>query len=71
MLGDGVYGAGMKSRTRHLDDAATAALTALERQALHAQLLGFEHPATDEAMTFEASLPDDLARLLTALENTR
>ena len=71
VLGDGVYGAGMKSRTRHLDDAATAALTALERQALHAQLLGFEHPATGEAMTFEASLPDDLARLLTALENTR
>ena len=40
VLGDPLYGAGMKSRTSHLDDAATAALEALARQALHAAVLG-------------------------------
>jgi 23S rRNA pseudouridine1911/1915/1917 synthase len=32
----------------------------LPRQALHAHTLGFEHPATGEAMDFEAPLPDDM-----------
>ena len=32
----------------------------LQRQALHACRLGFEHPVTGRAMTFHASLPDDL-----------
>ena len=36
LLGDPLYGAGMKSRASHLDDTATAALEALARQALHA-----------------------------------
>ena len=31
------------------------------RQALHAASLGFTHPATGEAMDFEAPLPDDMA----------
>jgi 23S rRNA pseudouridine1911/1915/1917 synthase len=34
----------------------------LQRQALHAQRLGFVHPATGEALGFEAALPPDLAR---------
>jgi 23S rRNA pseudouridine1911/1915/1917 synthase len=33
---------------------------ALKRQALHATRLGFVHPASGEAMTFEALLPPDL-----------
>jgi 23S rRNA pseudouridine1911/1915/1917 synthase len=33
----------------------------LSRQALHAQSLGFDHPATGQAMRFEAELPSDLA----------
>ena len=31
------------------------------RQALHAHTLGFRHPATGEAVDFEAPLPDDMA----------
>ena len=44
VLGDPLYGAGMKSRASHLDAPAQAALEALARQALHAAVLGFEHP---------------------------
>lgn len=39
----------------------------LERPALHAARLGFEHPSSHERMAFEAELPDDLTRLLGAL----
>jgi 23S rRNA pseudouridine1911/1915/1917 synthase len=39
----------------------------LGRQALHASLLGFVHPTTDQDMTFTAPLPDDLASLIRLL----
>ena len=69
LLGDPVYGAGFKTRAAHLNEAAAAALAALGRQALHAAHLGFEHPLTGQAMAFDAELPEDLARLVTALKN--
>jgi 23S rRNA pseudouridine1911/1915/1917 synthase len=34
------------------------------RQALHAGILGFVHPATGRELLFDAALPDDLQRLL-------
>ncbi len=67
LLGDKTYGAGYKSRAAKLPDAARAALSALDRQALHARTLAFEHPRTGQTMCFESPLPDDLARLATAL----
>ena len=56
ILGDPVYG--RSARAPH----------PLERPALHAALLGFEHPRTGERMRFEAPLPPDLERLVAALE---
>ena len=35
-------------------------LTILPRQALHAKVLGFEHPATKQHVRFESKLPDDM-----------
>jgi 23S rRNA pseudouridine1911/1915/1917 synthase len=35
-----------------------------ERLALHARLLGFEHPVTGESLRFEAPLPEELERFL-------
>lgn len=35
-----------------------------DRQALHARLLGFEHPATGEYMHFETELPSDMKQLI-------
>jgi 23S rRNA pseudouridine1911/1915/1917 synthase len=40
---------------------------AFERQALHAWKLGFDHPASGEAMAFESPLPADMSRLLASL----
>lgn len=67
LLGDTAYGAGMESKMRNLPMPAQQALKALDRQALHAALLGFEHPTSGEKMTFTAPLPDDMASLENAL----
>jgi 23S rRNA pseudouridine1911/1915/1917 synthase len=63
LLGDDVYGAGFKTKAAHLMPAARAALAALGRQALHAYLLGFEHPTTGEPLAFRSELPGELGRL--------
>ena len=55
LFGDSVYGSGFKTKAARLGDAARSALAALGRQALHASVLGFEHPATGAALRFESS----------------
>jgi 23S rRNA pseudouridine1911/1915/1917 synthase len=67
LLGDEVYGPGFKTKAALLTAPARAALDALGRQALHAYLLGFEHPVTGEIVSFRAPLPADLAALRRAL----
>ena len=67
LLGDSVYGAGFKTKAAHLSEGARQALAALDRQALHASTLGFEHPVTGEPLRFESPPPPDLSRLIKAL----
>jgi len=43
----------------------------IDRQALHAELLGFRHPVTDEAITITAPIPADMEKALKALRNQR
>jgi 23S rRNA pseudouridine1911/1915/1917 synthase len=63
LMGDTLYGSGYKTKAAHLPPPAQTALLALGRQALHAAVLGFEHPGTGEALRFESELPADLAAL--------
>ena len=68
VLADPLYAKGFKSKMSRLEPAARAALEALgQRQALHAAVLGFEHPVTGEILEFESELPPDLAALEAAL----
>jgi 23S rRNA pseudouridine1911/1915/1917 synthase len=67
LLGDFLYGSGFKTKANRLAEAQQAALKALGRQALHAAVLGFEHPRTGEFLRFESALPADLASLLQTL----
>ena len=62
LLGDKVYGRPPR------DLAVRAIADALGRQALHARLLGFVHPATGKPMTFSSELPPDMRTALSALE---
>jgi 23S rRNA pseudouridine1911/1915/1917 synthase len=67
LLGDGLYGPGFKTKAALLPAAARQALEALGRQALHAYMLGFEHPTTGQYVEFRSELPVDLARLRDSL----
>ncbi|MBI1338975.1 RluA family pseudouridine synthase [bacterium] len=70
VMGDPTYGKarGVKAFGAGRDfDHAVAIARGFRRQALHAAILGFEHPVTGEAMRFEAPPPDDLAELIAAL----
>ncbi|MEZ5889481.1 MAG: RluA family pseudouridine synthase [Xanthobacteraceae bacterium] len=67
IMGDSVYGPGFKTKTALLPKGAQAALTALGRQALHAYLLGLDHPRTGAHLLFRSDLPADLASLRKAL----
>jgi hypothetical protein len=40
----------------------------LNRQALHAAKIEFTHPKTGQSLSIEAPLPEDLKRVLEALE---
>jgi 23S rRNA pseudouridine1911/1915/1917 synthase len=61
LLGDATYGKPPR------DPALREIGRVLGRQALHARVLGFRHPATGEAMHFEAPPPPDFQQALAAL----
>lgn len=68
LFGDPVYGGrnrvqgiGQQYRRR-----AQELLNLIPRQALHARILGFRHPATDEQVELESPVPEDMTRVLEA-----
>lgn len=69
LIGDRAYGAGFLTKAAKLPEPVREFVTAFPRQALHAQLLGFEHPASNEEMRFEADLPADMSDLASALRS--
>ena len=68
LIGDQTYGRVRSGRLKDLGPAAAAAATQFPRQALHAWLLGFDHPTTGEHLSFKSPLPADLAGLVAVLE---
>ena len=71
VAGDAVYGG---DRERALSDAPSIAvrqaLIKLNRQALHAETLGFDHPETGERLEFSASMPSDMQHVVDALRSS-
>jgi len=67
LVGDPVYLRRLPAAARGLPAATRDALLAFPRQALHAETLGFRHPATGEMLRFSAPLPADMLELLTLL----
>jgi 23S rRNA pseudouridine1911/1915/1917 synthase len=61
VVGDSVYGG---SKRTVENPALRAELKRLTRQALHASRLSFLHPVTEEEMTFESPLPEDMAEVI-------
>lgn len=69
ILGDGVYGTSHLSSVHRLSKGAQLALARLRRQALHATILGFEHPRTGKRHRFERPPPADMQALIAALRS--
>ncbi|MEM8839112.1 MAG: RluA family pseudouridine synthase [Pseudomonadota bacterium] len=67
LIGDPVYGTGYMSKADTLPDPANKVVSALNRQALHAGHLAFEHPLTGEILSFDSPLPHDLETLRNVL----
>jgi 23S rRNA pseudouridine1911/1915/1917 synthase len=66
LLGDPVYGNKRGNLLATSDNGRE--LKDFRRQALHAAILGFEHPVTGEMLRFETVLPKDMQRLEKFLE---
>ncbi len=58
------YGSAYKTKANKLPEPLKEAVQGFHRQALHAWLLAFTHPITEELMRFEAPLPEDMEQLL-------
>ena len=63
LLGDPVY-----ARTKQVHRAVLETLR-FERQALHAARLGFIHPVTRNALSFDSEMPSDMQALYAKLLN--
>jgi 23S rRNA pseudouridine1911/1915/1917 synthase len=69
VAGDATYGGTRTPPARRA--ASRAALAAVDRPALHAARLAFDHPTTGARLAFESPLPADIAGLLAALRAAR
>ncbi len=69
VVGDRAYGSGFATKVSLLPEPARSVVADFPRQALHAYLLGFEHPVTGAEMRFETGLPDDMGTLVSALKS--
>ena len=72
LIGDPLYGiqpTGLSSvlRKNGFDDDKIDLLQAFPRQALHARGISFIHPESEERMSFESQLPEDMASLIASI----
>jgi 23S rRNA pseudouridine1911/1915/1917 synthase len=70
VVGDPTYGRISSARSSVVGQAAQAAVRGVNRQALHAFLLGFDHPRTGVHVRWSVGLPEDIKRLIDSLETT-
>ncbi|MFB3100208.1 MAG: 23S rRNA pseudouridine(1911/1915/1917) synthase RluD [Gammaproteobacteria bacterium] len=67
IIGDPVYGT-KKQLVKGMDSNLANIVTAFPRQALHARAIQLLHPHSDELMTWEAPIPEDITALIDSLE---
>lgn len=66
IVGDRLYGRARQAAGASATDRAI--IRAFDRQALHAELLGFVHPVTGKQVRFQADLPVEITELISVLE---
>lgn len=70
IVGDPVY-LGRQKWLKGTQEPLKSHLAHFNRQALHAKKLTLKHPVSDEIMSWETPLPDDMQQLLNALHTDR
>jgi len=68
ILGDKKYKKKFK-KFKNIDEELEKSILKLDRQFLHAKVLGFKHPSTGEELEFSSILPQDLENILKMLRN--
>lgn len=68
LLGDQDYGKHFQTKIQSLPEPAKEAAQKFQRQALHAAVLGFQHPVSGETLIFESKIPEDFSALLASFE---
>jgi len=71
LIGDPTYGRARQAPRAKTpeQEAAFRMVTEFPRQALHARVLGFQHPSLHKTIRFESDYPADMAGLLAALKS--
>lgn len=69
LIGDPVYGGRRRLAEKAISAIASNVAWRFPRQALHAAVLGFNHPVSGDSMRFEAPLPPDMQDLIAALRD--
>jgi 23S rRNA pseudouridine1911/1915/1917 synthase len=67
--GDPLYSASSPVREKHLVEGSTSETVVLNRQALHAYQISFEHPVKRVPLVLSAPLPEDMGRCLELLRS--
>ena len=70
LIGDKQYGKSPLKNCSGLSVELIQKIKSFRRQALHAELLGFKHPVTEEWCEFKTNLPEDFSHLLTELQKS-
>lgn len=70
LVGDPVYG-GRVRLPKGASPACQQVLQNFRRQALHAGVLGFEHPETGEHVSWQVDMPEDMQNLISVLANEK
>ena len=69
ILGDKKYKKKFK-KLKNIDFELEDLLLKLDRQFLHAKVLGFDHPSTGRRLEFSSNLPHELENILKKLRKT-
>jgi 23S rRNA pseudouridine1911/1915/1917 synthase len=68
LVGDGTYGGKAATRLAAAGIPKEDSPAGLRRQALHACVLGFRHPRSQEPLRWQSDLPKDIKELISSLE---
>ena len=73
LIGDATYGRSRQAPRPKTtaQEVALGVVANFPRQALHAHVLGFQHPTLHRAMRFESPWPADMANLISALRDLK